>query len=395
MKRWIFYFFLLLFSIWLGLNIQADPGSIFIRYRHWQIETTLWFGLLGLFIFWFVLHELGRLLGSIIHLPEGISNYFDRRSKRRSQQEMLRGFSCLLEKRGGSAEKYFVKAARQNNLPFMNYLLAAQAAQVENRGQQCERYLKKATKYANDSDLKEALAFFEIEQAMTSGKDALALTLLAPLYKKRSRDPVLLKWLKTVYWKTHDWEALWELSPKLKKVLPQMEFQAMQGQVGEALLKEWIIRGKSLNALLDFWRKLPTQCRAIPGILLAYIEGLCHYNLEVEAEKVLMSAIKQHPDKTLIAYYVDFKSVKKERQIAVLESALSKHPQDPNLLFYLGRWYSKQQLWGKAEHYLMESLSIDAHQKHAWFELGHLYLQLGNQQKALDAWLRACRHEIF
>lgn len=388
MKRWIVYFILLLLSLWIGLKIQADPGMVFIRYQHWSIETTLWFALLVFLVFWVVLHSIGAILEALIRLPKAISRYFDQRSRRRSQQEMLTGFSLLLEENGGLAEKYFVKAAKQKNLPFMNYLLAAQAAQIQKDEAHRIRYLEKAAQYAVDSDLKETLALFEVKQAMASGRDTVALSKLISLYEKRPRSPVVLKGLKQIYQKMEDWEALYPLLPRLKKILSPEEWEVLQNQVYEGLLREWVSQNKGLNGLLDLWKKIPTPCRSYPNILIAYLEGLLYYGVSNEAEKLLVSTIKRQYNKELIVYYASFKSEREDKQIGLLESMRAKYPDDPELLFYLGRWYAQHRLWGKAEDYLTESLAMDPHLDKARFELGDVFLQLGNRQRALEIWSR-------
>lgn len=398
MKRWIVYFLLLLlFSIWLGLKVQADPGMVFIRYQHWSLETTLWFALLAFLILWVVLHSLGAILNALICMPKGISNYFDQRARRKSQQEMLTGFTLLLEENGSSAEKYFVKAAKQKNLPFMNYLLAAQAAQLQQNESKRLRYLEKASNYAVDSDLKEALVLFEIQQALIMGRETTVLSKLMPLYEKKPRSPVLLKTLKQVYLKMENWQALYGLLPKLKKVLPQGEFQKLQCQVYEALLREMVSEHKDLNHLLDFWKKIPAVCRSNENVLIAYVEGLMYHGACLEAEKLLISAMKHQYHKTLFAYYADFQSKREDKQIALLESVWAKHKEDADLLFYLGRWYAQHRLWGKAEDYLTQSLAMNPHQEKALFELGKVFLELGNRQRALDVWsqLGGLEHEKF
>src|ERR1700733_9813729 len=149
MKRIIFFFILLLFSLWLGLKMQADSGSIFIRYQNWSIETTVWFALLTLLIIGLIFKVTGALIKAIIKFPTTISRSFDRRFKRKAERDMVKGFTFLMEENPTFAEKYFVRAAGHKNLPFINYLLAAEAARKAHREPEKVRYLNKAAEYAN------------------------------------------------------------------------------------------------------------------------------------------------------------------------------------------------------------------------------------------------------
>lgn len=386
MKRYIIFFLVLLLSVWVGLKIEADPGLVFIRYKDWTVETTLCFAFFVFLVLLMVLYSIGALLRALMQVPSIISNHIHRYEIRSSREAMLTGFSLLLKERKTLAEKYFTKAAKQKNYAFINYLLAAYAA--KRNESQSALYLKKAAAYANTPDLKETLQFFEIKQAMQLGREAVALPKLISLYEKTPKDPMILKDLKQIYLKTENWDALNLLLPRLKNVLSKEGLKKLQYQVYEGLLKEGLLKDKGLNYFKNLWKIMPRSCHAEALVLIAFVEGLVHYDDLSDAEKYLVSALKKDFNKKLIAYYAEFKSTREDKQIALLESIQAKHPNDPELLFYLGRWYARRQLWGRAEDYLSKSLAIEPYQNKACFELGSVFFNMGHWQKASEIWSR-------
>ena len=42
MIKVLFIFILLLMSVWLGIQLQHDPGYMLIAINQWTIETPLW-----------------------------------------------------------------------------------------------------------------------------------------------------------------------------------------------------------------------------------------------------------------------------------------------------------------------------------------------------------------
>lgn len=43
MKKFILFSFLLIFSVWAGLQIETDPGYVLFAYHDWSVEMPLWF----------------------------------------------------------------------------------------------------------------------------------------------------------------------------------------------------------------------------------------------------------------------------------------------------------------------------------------------------------------
>ena len=74
MKRFIFYLFLLLAAVWLGLKIKADPGYALFAYQHWTVEMPLWFAGFLIFLTYLAFYALTRLLYNTGTLGHRVKN---------------------------------------------------------------------------------------------------------------------------------------------------------------------------------------------------------------------------------------------------------------------------------------------------------------------------------
>ena len=68
MRKLLLLLLVLLLSVWLGLQIAADPGYALFTYRGWSIEIPLWLAFLSDLLLFLVLYGLIRLIVGIRRL---------------------------------------------------------------------------------------------------------------------------------------------------------------------------------------------------------------------------------------------------------------------------------------------------------------------------------------
>ncbi|MCD6055741.1 MAG: hemY [Gammaproteobacteria bacterium] len=68
MRKLLLLLLVLLLSVWLGLQIAADPGYALFTYRGWSIEMPLWLAFAADLILFFILYSLIRLIIGIRRL---------------------------------------------------------------------------------------------------------------------------------------------------------------------------------------------------------------------------------------------------------------------------------------------------------------------------------------
>jgi len=97
----------------------------------------------------------------------------------------------------------------------------------------------------------------------------------------------------------------------------------------------------------------------------------------------LRNTLKKSWDHKLVEKYSMITDVDANKRLAIAESWLKTHDNDPILLLCLGRLCKQQQLWGKAQRYLEISKTLKTTPA-AYHELGQVMEALGNKEAALD-----------
>lgn len=214
MRTLLFLFLLLLLGVGLSFLIHQDPGYVVIGYNHTTIASSLWVALAIIVVVFVASYFVVRLLKNIFSIPEYFSHRRVKLNLQRYQKYMIREIVHDAVGDYRAAEKAMVKLLKKNQ-HYTVYLLAAKAAQQQKAYDRRDAYLKSAFQVAKDDtftvSLTQGLLYFDAEQYDE------ALVTLKPLYKNAPKNALLLKALKELYFKHHDWESLKLILPQLKK----------------------------------------------------------------------------------------------------------------------------------------------------------------------------------
>lgn len=214
MKKLFFTFLVLLVAIGLGFLIHKDPGYVMVSYQNWVISTSIWVGAITLIVAFFVLYFLIRLIKNIFSIPALLRRRKLFRNAQKYQKYMTQGIAELVVGDFKTAEKYFLKVTQLNN-SYVNYLLAAQAAQAQNAIDRRDHYLQLAFQFGKEANF--AISLTQAQFFMKSDQWDSALIILKSLHQQAPKNPLILSALKMIYLKTHEWEPLKLLIPQLKK----------------------------------------------------------------------------------------------------------------------------------------------------------------------------------
>src|SRR3990167_695577 len=214
MRTLFFTFLLLLIAIGLGFLIHQDPGYVVIAYKDWTIATSIWIAAAILLITFFILYFLLRTIKNITSIPSALRRRRQFINAQKYQKFMTLGVIALAIGDFKKAEKCFLKViAKDEN--YANYLLAAQAAQGLREIDRRDHYLKTAFQLAKDDTF--AVSLVQGIYYLQSDQFDEALVILKQIYKDQPKNPVLLRALKAIYFKIHDWQSLKLILPQLKK----------------------------------------------------------------------------------------------------------------------------------------------------------------------------------
>lgn len=384
MKRLIIYFLLLLASIWVGIKIHKDPGYVLITYQNWSLETTLWFAILVILLVFLIFYLLSRLLRGTSTVSEKFGIWLEERRARKANKFTYRGLCDLAEGEWKSAEKNLLQGANHNDVPLVNYLAAAEAAQKRGHFEDRDNYLRLAHQSAPQAEI--AIGLSQAQLQLNAKQWELALATLRHLHQLSPHHPYVLKLLKSVYLELNDWKNLKELLPELKhnKVLSSVDFEKLEQLIYMELLKS-AVHADNMTLVNETWSNTPKSLQQQPALLLLYVDFLLKHKQDNLAEPLLRDALKKYWNSYLVARYGLIISENPEKQLSVAESWLKNHPDDSALLLCLGRLCIRNQLLEKARQYLLTSIQLEPRAE-TFRELGQLLEQLGDMPKALECY---------
>ncbi|MCK4609199.1 MAG: heme biosynthesis protein HemY [Gammaproteobacteria bacterium] len=380
MKRLIIIFIVLLAAVLLGLAIHADSGYVLITYKHFSIETTLWVMVIAILVLFTLLCLLLKILRGVTSVNRRIGIWSKERSARKARKMTNRGLCDWAEGKWGQAEKRLIKAAKHSEIPLVNYLIAARAAQGKGEYDKRDNYLRMAHNATTGAE-KAAVALTQAQLQLSAGQLESALATLNHLKRVVPNHTFVMRLLQQVYVELQDWQNLQELLPEIRryKALKPMQLLKLERKLYQELLKQ----EHSFDALTEMWRKISAELQNDNELLASYCQALNQSQGNELAVKILKNALKKSWDSRLIELYGLIHSADISKQITTAEVWLKIHPDDADLLLALGRLYKKQQLWNRAEQHLKACVAL-RNNPAAYCELGQVMETLSNKSAALD-----------
>lgn len=381
-------------KLWLALlagaavaaAVYRDSGYVLLSYDLWSVEMSLALLVLLVAALFTALYLLLRLLARLRRLPADSRAWRRRHGARLARRTLTQGLLALSEGNWRSAEKDLVRYADRSETPLLNYLAAARAAQLQGAHERRDRYIRMAHQSMPSADLAVSLTQAELQLADQQLEQALAT--LRHLRSIAPHHAYVLRLLRRLYEQLGDWDQLQELLPELRrrKVIPTAEQYELEVRVYRALLERASLSVEQTR-VREIWTEIPRGVRQDVRLVGDYAHYLQELGRDEEAEDLLRTALRQQWQPGLMMQYGQLDTGRPARQLALAETFLEHHPQDPVLLLTLGRLCLRGKLWGKARGYLEASIGAGGPPA-AFRELGNLLEQMGELQTALALYRR-------
>lgn len=382
-------FFILILSVFLGLWIHQEAGSLIISLKDKTISMPLWFAILAVFAGYFLCWIFLKILLKLLHIKQSLLRFSRGWSKRHAQLNTRRGLIEFSEGNWKRAEHYFGKAVTKttadaadadNDASLLNYLVAARAAQEMGAPERRDDYLREA-----QIAIPEAKIAIELTQAQLQIVDEQweqALATLSHLHSLVPYHPYVTKLLMKVYLALKDWPHLEELLPSIRhqKIINEKELEQLEDNVYSGLLTQ-APQPISEEILKTMWTKFPKRIRRRVSLVIVYVTKLLECHAYCEAEYQCRIALKSEWNNILMELYGQCNVPEIEPQLRFAEGFLKYYPNNPYLLSALGRIYLRRQLWGKAKSTLLKSVQIQPDAK-IYAELGELAEKMNEREDA-------------
>lgn len=374
MIRVLLAFIILLLSVFLGIQLNKDPGYVLIAINNWTIETTLWIAVFGLLFLFVLTYGFVQFCNKITRTPSMINKWHSRRLTQKAQATTRKGLIEYSEGYWQKAKNHLIQALPNTDTPLLNYLTAARAAQKMGDSKLRDHYLREAQQSMPEAKIAVELTQAQLQLANQQWEQALAT--LKHLQDLAPRHPYVLKLLMNLYEKIKDWQQLIALLPDLKRnhIISDQAFEQLQQNTYLHAMMDLEKHNQS-ESITNLYHSLPKSLVNNAKIVAEYTRFLIKNQEYEEAEYNLRRCLRKEFDNKLIELYSLLPC--EENQLLFAESLLKKNPHSAALYLCLGRICLARHLWGKAKHYLEQSIELNPTPT-AFIELGHLHEKLND-----------------
>lgn len=367
----------------LALAARVDPGYVLLGYHGWSVESTLVVFIAALIVVFLVFYFLVRFLINTGRMPRRLGQWRRQRRQNRARRELVNGLVALAEGSWEKAENRLLRHVAESDMPALNYLGAAKAAQNLGAFERGDDYLQRAYRFGSQSKL--AIGLTHAELQLNANQVDQALSTLTHLRYLAPKHPYVLKLLMQLYYVLQDWERLLALLPDLHKykAAGYEELEKIE-QTAHIELMATAARSSDLHGLHQVWQRVRKDLKKQEPLIQEYARDLLICGANGEAELLVYQALRKQWHQPLVYLYglIDEDAT---IQLARAESWLRDHKQDPTLLLTLGRLSIRDNLWGKGRSYLESSLALDP-KPETYKELGDLLGQLGEKAAAMECY---------
>jgi HemY protein len=304
------------------------------------------------------------------------------------QKRLDQGFAELIEGNPARAEHVLRRLVRDTDKPLAAYLAAARAAQQQGALGRRDYYLELAQQSGSNGI---AVDLSRAELQLAQGQYADALALLTKLRGAYPHHRQVLRMLAKLYQQTGDWGRLNALLPEVRqyKALHADQQHVLAAQALRQLMRT-AVRERDLPALQQHWSGATRMLKVDEGLLADYAECLLRLGADEQAEALLVEAVNRLWDPQLAYLYGNLREGDANRQLTTVEEWLNRHPADHRLMLAAARLCMRGELWGKAKHYLEDSIARKPTAE-GYQLLGALLERDEDAAKALEAYRKGLR----
>ncbi|MBN0988051.1 heme biosynthesis HemY N-terminal domain-containing protein [Amphritea pacifica] len=371
---------------WIGQKMIQDSGYTLFAYGQTTVEMSLWVFLVLIVALFFALHWGINLFKRSLKSGAHLRLWSGSRKSRIAHDKTLKGLIALSEGNWWKAQRLLSISADNADLPLINYLAAAHAAQEQGDEKACDELLQKARASTPEAEI--TVGINQAQTQLARGQLEPSLATLLSLRQKAPKNTYVMKLLRKVYIQLNDWQSLQALIPELRKnkaLKPEKLLQTEQ-LCYQKLLELSIVLPDSASsdekrkALAETWHNMPGQLTQDDQLARHYTRLLVSIGAEAKAEPVIRDLIKRNWDNELVNLYGRIEGENPKKQLETARSWLKDDPLNPDLLLTLGRLSQRNQHWGKAITYFEQSLE-QSPRAETLSELARLLKNLGETDK--------------
>ncbi|MCL1079467.1 heme biosynthesis protein HemY [Parashewanella spongiae] len=385
MIRTLVYALIIILGVCISPWIIESKGYLYIAIGEYELETSVVFAVVAIVIFYSALQAVEWLIVSVLNLFIKQSWLPQRWRKKNARKHTLAGALALAEEDWAAAEKSMLRGAGNGEIPTLNWLAAARAAQHQQRISQRDEYLSEVEKLANT---KQALSVIRTRYFMQQGELTAARAQLDSLQPTKISKTSVVQLALDLYRQQQDWQAIKLILPAVQKkqLLTNDKIAQLTMETNQALLKQAAEKGAA--ELDKSWHWLSRAERKEPRNIAQYCMGLCRNQKKDTALKMIEKSIKQTSSNELYDALPDMVNAEDSNIRKLLKSKAKVEASNVSYQQCVAKLHSQKRELDLAKQHWQTANSISPNAE-SWVALAKIHEQLGEQSDTLACYRKA------
>lgn len=392
MTRFIVFLIFLGVCLGMGYAVNHIPYEIYIKTPTEFTKTSLIVAVIVALSVALILIYLFKILIFFLSSPKIFSRNAQVRKRAKADRLLKTGLGELLAGHYSRAERSLEYGGRlaeslgQDAVIF--YENAAIAADKQKASERRDYYLLRARQDASQKQTS-LTRLAEAELRVKNKEYKQAVKLLEKLHEDEPRNLKIALLLDESYSELGQWKKAWQLLPLLRQQLNKSDYEARKKRYAKGMLNDTAAL-ESVAELETAWKKLPADIRKDKEMILQYAGILVDNEHTPEAEKFLVSEIKNTQDLELIQAYSQLHSADFNAQLENMQAWEAKHSDDAIFL------YAKALVAYKALAFDTALQAVEASiKRNPTHEAFVLYAQILEVKNQPEAALEAYRKSVY
>lgn len=356
----------------------SDGGYVKIFLGEYLVEVSFFVFVIGFLALLCILYFLIRTVVNLLRAPKKVGNWNNQRNQRVSQLKLGDGFLSLMQGDWKRAEKQLLAKTdtRFNQVPYVNFLAAAQAAQEQGKYEQRDYYLSQAAQQAPKNKL--AINMTKARLHQQAGQHDAALTALLEVKSEGKKNQQFTAMLVQAFDHNDDFDSLQEVLPQARRIgaLPEDVLNNIQADMDIDIFHK--AADKDI-----VWKKLSKSSKQDNDFIKVYAEHQLVNGRPDVAEKLIRTTLKKTWDDSLVSTYGRIVTTQHKKLLRNVDGWLLGRPENTELHIAAGRLAAQGQDSTRAEDEFEQAIKLSKSPE-AYEELGKLYEENQDLRKALS-----------
>ncbi|WP_338883683.1 protoheme IX biogenesis protein HemY [Xenorhabdus sp. TH1] len=360
-------FIILIVGIVVGPLMSGHQGYVLIQTDKSNITTSI----TGLVIIFLLLQFLLIFIGWCYRRLKRTSTFthswiFGGYKRNRARSQTKQALLKFVEGDFKQVERLMARNADHAELPVVNYLLAAEAAQRRGDYFRTNKYIEQAAEVADKDQLPVDITRIRVQLAQ--GETHAARVGVDKLLDHAPRHPEALRLAEQAYTLAGAYQSLIDILPSMLKanLHSEEELFKLRQQAYSGLMNQ-VMAEKGSTGLKIWWKDQSRKIRHDIVLQVAMAEHLIECNDHETAQQIILDGLKQQYDERLLLLIPHLKASHSDAIQKALSHLLKQHGATPLLNSTLGQVALHHGQWANAESAFKAALAQrpDAHD-YAW-----------------------------